>query len=477
MVKLGKAAMDRIRRDHPHYDRDVAVLETAVRDCAVAYFWNPIVSSEEFAYLGWSTTLYAGIDEATRTVHVVFRGTDQAIDWVVNLACVPLPLRHRWAHGGFLIAWKLARRRLAPWLAERRTRFDRVVVAGHSLGGALATACAYELATEGFDVAHCITVGGPRVYLRWSAPGVEAVLGDRLMRVCREQDLVPKVPPAFLGYRHVGKAWAFAAEALGERMPEPFPETEKRLGKLWYWFYLGPLGDWLRAQGVTRDFQSQLMIFALAGLAGLGGAWAVTVNVSLAALLYGTLLFLVVSGALVALAAHRSGHYTATREAVSLVEEWQLHGLRRIAATQTLEPATGGNVRVNLSVEIGAHHGPQAKRRFVRAFRGFFGPGTFTTSLGRRVQDAQDASARPDGPAGSDPALERSFRNACVGLALYGYSSPEIDRIIAGAPIVRPERWTRFYAPASAATAAPAAAHPAVGAPATAALRDSRSAA
>lgn len=331
MAKLDDQFLERTRRDNPTPDADMVLLMEAVRDCAIAYFWNPIVSTREFAYVGWSTRVYAGIDDRTRTAHVVFRGTDQAIDWVVNLAFVPLPLHHPLAHGGFIAAWKLAKRHLVPWLRAQREYFDCVVVAGHSLGGALALACAYELQCEGFEVKHCFTVGAPRVYTAWSAATVQAALAGRVMRMYKRQDVVPRVPPALSAFRHVGIGCHFA-EDVGDAEPEPFPLIGRWLQKAWYYFQGAQVGQRIKARVGPEAF-AELHTWLLTAIVCLGGVYAtMVVEVSFASLMISTLVFVLVSAPLVALRAHQSRRYTSIREAASLVQEWKVQYLGPIPA-------------------------------------------------------------------------------------------------------------------------------------------------
>ena len=476
MARLSDDDLARIRRDNPTFDSDYALLEGAMRDCAIAYFWNPIVSPHEFEYRGWSTTLYAGIDEASRTAHVVFRGTDQLLDWAVNCAFVPLPLAHPLAHGGFVLAWKLAKRRFAPWLRANANRVDRVVITGHSLGGALALACAYELQCEGFHVERCITVGAPRLYTVLSVDKVAAVLGDRLMRVFKQQDLVPRLPPELLGFRHLGKRWMYVAELFGEREPEPFPIFGRWLERGAYYLTGGRVGDWLHENVFPGIPQAQMAGYALAMIASLGGAYALLVEVSVTSLTGIALLFALVSGALIALQAHRSGRYAATRKAASLVEEWQIHQMRGIAAGQPREPAGEGKTWVNLSIAIKASHGDDRKRLLVRNFRRFFGDDAFATSVGGYLEESLFKEARggaADAHRGTVRTLplELQFKGVCVALLLYGYKSEEIDRMIGDGVIRRPQGWTRYYAPATV-QAPPAAAD---AAPLSASNQESRS--
>lgn len=440
--------LERIRRNTPNFDRDHAAIEVALRDCAMAYFWNPIVAPHEYEYTGLGTTLYAGIDDETRTAWIVFRGTDKHTDWLVNFFFVPLPLPHPMAHGGFVLSWKLAKRRFVPWLRSHKGRFDRIFITGHSLGGALALACAYELQDEGFEVAQCITVGMPRLYTAWSVKKVENLLGDRFLRVVKDKDVVPKVPPALLGFRHMGKPWRYVRELMGETAPDPFPRLSHWLGNAWYWLSGGPVGEWIEKHtGVNME--AQLMIYIAALLASFGGGFSLLaqgIEWSMVGLFAVSIPVLLVSGSLIAFGAHLSGKYAATRSAASMLDEWQNHHMRQLAQGLTPHATGAGMVSIEVSTVISKHHGADAKRRFIRNVRRFFGKATFRTALVRSMETtlAEEVGSRAL-PFDKLP-LEHQLRGTCAALRLHGYSSEEIDRMIASGLVHRPAAWSRYYA-------------------------------
>ena len=246
--RLSREALDRLREKYPHFDADHQLAEAVVRDCAIAYVWNPYVDADAFAYTGWSTTLYAAVDEASRTAYVVFRGTDSLLDWVVNLSCVPVPFFHPWAHAALSCPGSWHDAGSCRGVRAHEHRFDRVVISGHSLGGALAMACAYELHRERFAIDRCVTIGAPPIYTALSAATVEDAIGTRVMRISRTQDIVPRVPPPWLGYRHVGQEWTYVSELFGDREPTPLPEVERWLGAGLRILTLGPCRGLARAQ-------------------------------------------------------------------------------------------------------------------------------------------------------------------------------------------------------------------------------------
>lgn len=135
--------------------------------------------------------------------HLVFRGTDDALDMLANLdtrqqAAFVAGAR---VHSGFLHRYMAVR-------DEARHFFDghdftSLVVTGHSLGGALATIAALDLA-DAYPWASvgCVTFGAPRVGNATFAAHFDARLGARHWRVFHERDPVPMLP---MGpwYQHV----------------------------------------------------------------------------------------------------------------------------------------------------------------------------------------------------------------------------------------------------------------------------------
>ena len=162
---------------------------------------------------------YAGTSPRLRSFLVVFRGTKKSSigNWVDNLHIYRRPLpyapagRGATVHAGFLRLYEESsvRERMLAAVASRPSG-DGVApvvrVVGHSLGGALATLLALELASQGLvppASLRLFTVGSPRV---GNAPFVRYLwshLAGRSLRVTNGRDLVPTLPPRAFGYRHV----------------------------------------------------------------------------------------------------------------------------------------------------------------------------------------------------------------------------------------------------------------------------------
>jgi len=125
----------------------------------------------------------------------------------------PTGLVHEGWYSAFLPVIPDIEEIVTPLLAQSPTR---IIICGHSLGGALATACLgwmvrhYRLAAP--ECKHKVlqvTVGQPRFgcsgfneWLREATLEMQRCGRFKVARLVRSLDLVPAVPPKFLGFRH-----------------------------------------------------------------------------------------------------------------------------------------------------------------------------------------------------------------------------------------------------------------------------------
>ena len=93
---------------------------------------------------------------------VVFRGTDEVRDWLTNFDIRNVPVQHGEVHSGFWNAYQELRTEIVD-------EFDRIKpkhiwITGHSLGGAMALCCAYNLEeTTSHLVQGLVTFGQPKL--------------------------------------------------------------------------------------------------------------------------------------------------------------------------------------------------------------------------------------------------------------------------------------------------------------------------
>jgi hypothetical protein len=140
------------------------------------------------------------VDGAMQNV-LVFRGTQNVRNWLSNINVLPAS----WptgglVHRGFLDALDRVWPALAPAVADAG---PELLITGHSLGGALATLAAAQMAAAGAAPTALYTFGAPRV----GDTAFGRVLdGVPVHRFVNGRDLVPLVPTPgpLVRFKHIG---------------------------------------------------------------------------------------------------------------------------------------------------------------------------------------------------------------------------------------------------------------------------------
>jgi hypothetical protein len=159
----------------------------------------------EATALAWGFTGVRVLDAGTtqglvawdsKCVVVAFRGTQEYPDWIANLNMLPKRQRYGKLHRGFYRAFEGVRPALAGALRDGMTPGKKLWVTGHSLGGALATVMAAEMADE-FPITGIHTFGQPRVVDETAQAFLRNHYGSRYIRFVNSGDPVTTVPPHF----------------------------------------------------------------------------------------------------------------------------------------------------------------------------------------------------------------------------------------------------------------------------------------
>jgi pimeloyl-ACP methyl ester carboxylesterase len=135
---------------------------------------------------------------------VAFAGTDPVVlaNWITNF---DIHFQSTGAARGYATAaaavWPALRALLGTQAAG-----SKIIVTGHSLGGALAVLTAHQIGTETGRSVHAVyTFGTPRPGDATFAGTYNQRIGQRTYRLVHGEDLVPTVGPSFLKFRHVGR--------------------------------------------------------------------------------------------------------------------------------------------------------------------------------------------------------------------------------------------------------------------------------
>ena len=171
---------------------------------------------KNFTPLVWKETGTAGFVAASSDIIVVvFRGTEDDLDWQTNLRIEFVELQGGTkVHTGFFQAYFPIQKALFEAVEKLIKDKERpVYLTGHSLGGALAAMATAELANHEQPkvrdaIAACYTFGAPRI----GDGSFDMYVKPPLYRVLNGYDPVPFVPFLFLGYRNVGDTRYFGKQ-------------------------------------------------------------------------------------------------------------------------------------------------------------------------------------------------------------------------------------------------------------------------
>lgn len=143
------------------------------------------------------------IGEKDDICYVNFTGSNNFHNWVDNFTFFKTKWKYSKArakvHLGFIEAYSQVR----DFLWKRFNSYTEFVITGHSLGGALATLCSFDLVENGKSNVYPVIFASPRV----GNGGFKRRFNkhfDFVKRFNWMNDIVPKLPPFFFNFRHVG---------------------------------------------------------------------------------------------------------------------------------------------------------------------------------------------------------------------------------------------------------------------------------
>ena len=201
---------------------DWPVAELLGSMCETSYL-PPVDAEPNFRTLGFKqfTTIVDGsmigyVASVDGVTVVVFRGTDNDIDWIVNLAVGSMQTSKGPIHRGFHNAYQPLKPQILKLL--RASNPKHLWITGHSLGGALAVVCAYDLIeNEKIDLDGIITFGQPMVAKSQLARHLDSVCLGRFAHYVNGNDIVARVPPTF---SHFGSLVWFTGSGVKRSKPK-----------------------------------------------------------------------------------------------------------------------------------------------------------------------------------------------------------------------------------------------------------------
>jgi triacylglycerol lipase len=138
------------------------------------------------------------VAERNKSFYLIFRGTQTIEEWVgdLNIRLRPYPVQgYGQVHEGFLRTYNSIRKEIMQSLSVKG-HTNRLLVAGHSLGAAMATLALPDIeASLNIKVTSVFTFGSPRVGDDAFARAYNTAFGRRSFRIVNTSDIVTSVPP------------------------------------------------------------------------------------------------------------------------------------------------------------------------------------------------------------------------------------------------------------------------------------------
>lgn len=192
-------------------------------ECCTLAYQPPIEAVPALQNLGFDRveTIFAGsmagyIVFVEDAAIVIFRGTDDNTDWFVNLDSLTTQTPHGAIHRGFQKSYLLLYPQIAKILHERKPKY--LWITGHSLGGALAIACAYDLhQSKEQEIAGVLTFGQPMLVGQSLATYIDEEFYGKYIHFVNGSDIVPRVVPSL---RHCGTLVWFKSDGMHRSRPK-----------------------------------------------------------------------------------------------------------------------------------------------------------------------------------------------------------------------------------------------------------------
>ncbi|MGD9678094.1 MAG: hypothetical protein AB7V16_06990 [Vulcanibacillus sp.] len=166
-----------------------------------------------------------------RVLYITFLGSTSKKDWIHNFmvwfSFMNKPYKNMkktfFVHSGFLKIYKICRSTIHKWVIDKEKEYDSIIITGHSLGGAISTLCCEDVGFLNEEKIidkpfEAIVTGCPRVFGFFNSKLIKTRCKN-LTRVINKSDIVPSVPFAILGYKHIGEVYKIGKRFVNIFLP------------------------------------------------------------------------------------------------------------------------------------------------------------------------------------------------------------------------------------------------------------------
>ena len=208
-------------------------IHNTAKYAAEAYQDKNDSSSNGRRLIGNDNKVHGFVKYEENAIIVSFRGTVDEKDWKINAKISKLHYQSCAGckvHAGFSSYYNSIQMQVLAKVSALSHAHpnSKVIVTGHSLGGALANLAAVELAKAGYNT-DLITYASPRVGNKQFSEYVDKTLSGLNLRVTYKNDIVTVTPPQSIGYYHAGQEMHYTDASTSYKLPPKIDVNYNRL--------------------------------------------------------------------------------------------------------------------------------------------------------------------------------------------------------------------------------------------------------
>ncbi|MCO4782634.1 MAG: lipase family protein [Candidatus Cloacimonetes bacterium] len=178
----------------------------------------------------YKSKAFIKFDHENQHQDIIIRGSDNFKNWIENAKI--FKRKDRWARGVKThIGFHNTAKELLLLVKEKLNRNYTTTVSGHSLGGSTAVLLGLYLEHFKFEKVNVLSFGQPRIT---NKKGAHKLLDFPVKRVIHEDDIVTKLVPKALSYRHFGQLFTLSGYKFAkDSFVEPNNVDSERVTKAW----------------------------------------------------------------------------------------------------------------------------------------------------------------------------------------------------------------------------------------------------
>lgn len=178
----------------------------------------------------YKSKAFIKFDHENQHQDIIIRGSDNFKNWIENVKI--FKRKDKWARGVKThIGFHNLAKELVLTIKDKIKRNYTTTISGHSLGGSTAVLLGLYLEHFKFTQVNVLTFGQPRVT---NKRGAKKLLSFPIKRIVHEDDIVTKLAPKAVGYRHFGQLFTLSGYKFAkDNFVEPSDIDSDRVTETW----------------------------------------------------------------------------------------------------------------------------------------------------------------------------------------------------------------------------------------------------